>query len=78
MFVLVEAGHGIVGEDDSCARIFETHDEAHAAMEWSLDSYIQENHEDDDEFDALYDASIDEWHANCDEAEWHIYEAEVE
>lgn len=78
MFVLVAASHGIVGEDDSAARIFKTHDEAHAAMEWSLDSYIQETHADDADFNAAYDAFIDIWHANCGEAEWHIYEAEVE
>lgn len=78
MFVLVVAGHGVVGEDDSCARIFKTHDEAHAAMEWDLDSYIQDTHADDADFDAAHDAFIDRWHATCDESEWHIYEAEVE
>ena len=77
MFALVFAAHGIVGEIDSAVSVFKTHDDAFMAMEWSLDSHIQEFHADDDEFDERYDAFIDEWHASCDEAEWHIYEAEV-
>ena len=78
MFALVFAAHGIVGETDSDVSLFKTHDEAAAAMEWHLDSYIQENHADDDDFDAYNDAYIGEDHANCDDAEWHIYETDFE
>ena len=78
IYVLVAATHGIVGEEDSAARAFETHDAAHAAMEWDVDSYIAEHHADDDGFNAFDDVFIDGDHACVDEAEWHIYETELE
>ena len=75
MYALVFAAHGIVGEDDSYVRLFDDHDDAHAAMYWSMENYIIENHADDKGFD---DYGISEDHAWCESdgngPEWHIYE----
>lgn len=73
MFVLVYAPQGIVGEDGSSARVYDSYLEAHEVMskeaswDYGLDKPIERYY------------SIGEWHAtnDCcdpDAAEWHIYE----
>ena len=74
MYVLVYAPCGIVGEDGSSARLFDTYQEAYGVMrkEASYDPEVPE----DQRWEC---GSISDWHAtddtsDPDAAEWHIYE----
>lgn len=74
LYVLVYAPNGIVGQDGSSVRIYDTYEKAYKVM-----------HK-----EAMYDcehgysreSAIEEWHATNDcydpnAAEWHIYEHDL-
>ena len=74
MYALVYAPHGIVGEDGSSVRLYESHEKAWTVMD-------KEARYDPECEDEAYGFYVGDWHAtndtiNPDAAEWHIYENE--
>ena len=82
MYALVYSPNGIVGGGDSWVRLYDTKEEAHAAMAMSLNEYIITYHPEEyrDGIGWGADWTIDESHAAAEIAygdgpEWHIYGA---